>query len=180
MIITWYYYNSSSIILQVNFGSSGFASIASIPGISRVVKKIIIQQISRICVMPHQIFIPLKHPMPQEVRMLLHLYGSHIWYIVHEWYIYSSKLLILQIDRCPDPIGILRVEVVQALDLMGKDIRVLQSNTSDPYAIFSIDKKEPIFTVRLMRHNFPLYQFMNLITAGIKIIMSFAITISLP
>ena len=60
--------------------------------------------------------------------------------------------MILQIDRCPDPIGILRVEVVQALDLMGKDIRVLQSNTSDPYAIFSIDKKEPMFTVRLMRN----------------------------
>ena len=64
----------------------------------------------------------------------------------------SSKNFILQIDRCPDPIGILRVEVVQALDLMGKDIRVLQSNTSDPYAIFSIDKKEPMFTVRLMRN----------------------------
>ena len=60
--------------------------------------------------------------------------------------------MILQIDRCPDPIGILRVEVVQALDLMGKDIRVLQSNTSDPYAIFSIDKKEPMFTVRVMRN----------------------------
>ena len=84
--------------------------------------------------------------------------------------------MILQIDRCPDPIGILRVEVVQALDLMGKDIRVLQSNTSDPYAIFSIDKKEPMFTVRLMRHL--SFYYVSFVIVDIKIKMSFAIIIS--
>ena len=86
--------------------------------------------------------------------------------------------MTLQIDRCPDPIGILRVEVVQALDLMGKDIRVLQSNTSDPYAIFSIDKKEPMFTVRLMRHLSFYYVSLWIIIVDIKIKMSFAIIIS--
>ena len=84
--------------------------------------------------------------------------------------------MILQIDRCPDPIGILRVEVVQALDLMGKDIRVLQSNTSDPYAIFSVDKKEPMFTVRLMRHL--SFYYVSFVIVDIKIKMSFAIIIS--
>ena len=61
---------------------------------------------------------------------------------------HKKTLKILQIDRCPDPAGILRVDVVQALDLMAKDIQVFDANTSDPYAMFSIGERDPIFRVR--------------------------------
>ena len=54
---------------------------------------------------------------------------------------------IFQIDRCPDPAGLLRVEVVQALDLMAKDKRLTAKDTSDPYAVFGIGENEQAFRV---------------------------------
>ena len=55
--------------------------------------------------------------------------------------------LKFQIDRCPDPAGLLRVEVVQALDLMAKDRQAFSKDTSDPYAVFGIGENDEAFKV---------------------------------
>ena len=60
---------------------------------------------------------------------------------------FISSLIILQIDRCPDPAGLLRVEIVQALDLMAMDKRLTAKDTSDPYAVFGIGENEHAFRV---------------------------------
>ena len=58
-----------------------------------------------------------------------------------------SLVTNFQIDRCPDPAGLLRVEIVQALDLMAKDKRLTAKDTSDPYAVFGIGENEQGFRV---------------------------------
>ncbi len=68
-------------------------------------------------------------------------------YGLHFAEIWIGNRIKFQIDRCPDPAGLLRVEVVQALDLMAKDRQAFSKDTSDPYAVFGIGENDEAFKV---------------------------------
>jgi len=98
---------------KISFDPDGIAKIVDLPGVSSLVKKVIANQISQICVLPKSIFLPLVNPMPESV------------------------------SRCQMPAGMLRVQVIQGVDLMAKDSSLLGGKSSDPYVIFSINDQCP-------------------------------------
>lgn len=87
---------------KIDFDLDGAASVADVPGISKLVKTIIIEQVAASIVMPNYLYFPLANDMPTKD------------------------------PKCCQPLGVLRVELVQAVDLLRKDV----SGYSDPYGTF--------------------------------------------
>ncbi|XP_053984872.1 extended synaptotagmin-1 isoform X1 [Hylaeus volcanicus] len=96
----------------VNFNLVGVADVLDLPGFNEILRKTIVEQIAAFVVLPNKIVIPLCETVPVE----------------------SLKI--------PEPEGVLRIHVVEAKNLMKKDIGMLGKGKSDPYAIINVGAQE--------------------------------------
>ena len=80
-------------------------------GLSGIIRRIVLEQIGYFMVLPHK----FSMAMTESVS--------------------TSEL------KCPDSAGVLRVNLIRAIDLMKKDIGVLGLGKSDPYATLVVGAK---------------------------------------
>ncbi|XP_022211515.2 extended synaptotagmin-2 isoform X3 [Drosophila obscura] len=106
---------------NVDFNLVGFIDFMDMPGISDLLRRIIVEQIGAVMVLPNKLPISLS----EEV---------------------SAVAL-----KMPEPEGILRIHVVEAKDLMKKDISMLGKGKSDPYAIINVGAQE--FKTQIIDNN---------------------------
>ncbi|XP_073983469.1 extended synaptotagmin-like protein 2 isoform X2 [Rhodnius prolixus] len=92
----------------LDFNLVGVADLLDMPGLSDMLRKIIVEQVSAMMVLPNKLPILLSDAVPAQVL------------------------------KFPEPQGVLRVHVVEAKQLMKKDINVLGKGKSDPYAIITL------------------------------------------
>ncbi|KAK9512887.1 hypothetical protein O3M35_001202 [Rhynocoris fuscipes] len=92
----------------LDFNLVGVADLLDMPGLSDVLRRIIVEQVSAMMVLPNKLPIILSDVVPAQVL------------------------------KFPEPQGVLRVHVVEAKQLMKKDISVLGKGKSDPYAIITL------------------------------------------
>lgn len=78
-----------------------------VPGLSGIARNVILEQISKVMVMPNTIYIPLSE-IGQFEKDIPHTFP----------------------DLC-----LVRIVVAEAKDLVAKDIRIVGKNTSDPYCV---------------------------------------------
>ncbi|XP_055847648.1 extended synaptotagmin-2 isoform X2 [Episyrphus balteatus] len=97
---------------NVDFNLVGAIDFLDMPGLSDLLRRIIVEQIGAIMVLPNKLPITLSNDVPAV----------------------SLKM--------PEPEGILRIHVVEAKDLMKKDISVLGKGKSDPYAVINVGAQE--------------------------------------
>jgi len=97
---------------KVDFAVGGVANVADLPLISTLIRRIIMEQLARFVVLPNRISIPLATDIP------------------------------LKVFKCPEPRGILRVTVVEASNLMAKDLSLFGAASSDPYCCLSIGARQ--------------------------------------
>lgn len=97
---------------EIDFNLVGVADLLDMPGLSDMLRKIIVEQIGAIMVLPNKLPISLSDEVP------------------------SIAL------KMPEPMGVLRIHVVEAKDLMKKDIGVLGKGKSDPYAIVQVGSQQ--------------------------------------
>nr|CAD7265731.1 unnamed protein product [Timema shepardi] len=96
----------------IDFNLVGVADLLDMPGLSDLLRRVIVEQIANMMVLPNKLPIKLSDLVP-------------------------SRLL-----KVPEPEGVLRVHIVEAKDLMKKDITMLGKGKSDPYAIVSVGAQE--------------------------------------
>nr|CAD7401753.1 unnamed protein product [Timema cristinae] len=96
----------------IDFNLVGVADLLDMPGLSDLLRRVIVEQIANMMVLPNKLPIKLSDLVP-------------------------SRLL-----KIPEPEGVLRVHIVEAKDLMKKDITMLGKGKSDPYAIVSVGAQE--------------------------------------
>ncbi|KAL1132759.1 hypothetical protein AAG570_010711 [Ranatra chinensis] len=92
----------------IDFNLVGVADLLDVPGLSDMLRRIIIEQVAAMMVLPNKLPIILSEVVPAHVL------------------------------KFPEPEGVLRVHVVEAKQLMKKDISVLGKGKSDPYAIITL------------------------------------------
>lgn len=92
----------------IDFNLVGVADLLDMPGLSDMLRRIIVEQVAAMMVLPNKL--PIK--LSEEVA--------------------STAL------KFPEPEGVLRVHVVEAKDLMKKDISMLGKGKSDPYIIVTV------------------------------------------
>lgn len=97
---------------NIDFNLVGVVDLLDMPGLSDILRKIIVEQVAAIMVLPNKLPIILNDGVPAL----------------------SLKM--------PEPEGVLRIHVVEAKDLMKKDISVLGKGKSDPYAIVSVGAQQ--------------------------------------
>jgi len=97
---------------DIDFNLVGVADLLDMPGLSDMLRRIIVEQIGAIMVLPNKLPIALSNEVP------------------------SIAL------KMPEPLGVLRIHVVEAKDLMKKDIGVLGKGKSDPYAIVTVGSQQ--------------------------------------
>ncbi|XP_055637843.1 extended synaptotagmin-2 isoform X2 [Toxorhynchites rutilus septentrionalis] len=97
---------------NIDFNLVGVVDLLDMPGLSDILRKIIVEQVAAIMVLPNKLPIVLNDAVP--------------------------ALLL----KMPEPEGVLRIHVVEAKDLMKKDISVLGKGKSDPYAIISVGAQQ--------------------------------------
>ncbi|XP_053697530.1 extended synaptotagmin-2 isoform X2 [Sabethes cyaneus] len=97
---------------NIDFNLVGVVDLLDMPGLSDILRKIIVEQVAAIMVLPNKLPIILNDTVPAL----------------------SLKM--------PEPEGVLRIHVVEAKDLMKKDISVLGKGKSDPYAIVSVGAQQ--------------------------------------
>ncbi|KAK9512888.1 hypothetical protein O3M35_001203 [Rhynocoris fuscipes] len=96
----------------VDFGVDGVADLLDIGGLSERFKEKLMKKVSSMMVLPNKLSINIHHSVPTRIM------------------------------RFPDPQGVLRVHVVEAKELMKKDVGMFGQGKSDPYAIISLDSKQ--------------------------------------
>ncbi|KAH8383270.1 hypothetical protein KR009_007660, partial [Drosophila setifemur] len=106
---------------NIDFNLVGVIDFMDMPGLSDLLRRIIVEQIGNVMVLPNKLPISLS----EEV---------------------SAVAL-----KMPEPEGILRIHVVEAKDLMKKDISVLGKGKSDPYAIINVGAQE--FRTQIIDNN---------------------------
>nr|NP_001262921.1 extended synaptotagmin-like protein 2, isoform D [Drosophila melanogaster]AGB96301.1 extended synaptotagmin-like protein 2, isoform D [Drosophila melanogaster] len=106
---------------NIDFNLVGVIDFMDMPGLSDLLRRIIVEQIGNVMVLPNKLPISLS----EEV---------------------SAVAL-----KMPEPEGILRIHVVEAKDLMKKDISVLGKGKSDPYAIINVGAQE--FKTQIIDNN---------------------------
>ncbi|KAH8341183.1 hypothetical protein KR074_008970, partial [Drosophila pseudoananassae] len=106
---------------NIDFNLVGALDFMDMPGLSDLLRRIIVEQIGNVMVLPNKLPISLS----EEV---------------------SAVAL-----KMPEPEGILRIHVVEAKDLMKKDISVLGKGKSDPYAIINVGAQE--FKTQIIDNN---------------------------
>ncbi|BES97177.1 Hypothetical protein NTJ_09991 [Nesidiocoris tenuis] len=93
---------------NIDFNLVGVADLLDMPGLSDMLRRIIVEQVSAMMVLPNKLPIVLSNTVSQKVL------------------------------KFPEPQGVLRVHVVEAKQLMKKDISMLGKGKSDPYAILTL------------------------------------------
>lgn len=106
---------------NIDFNLVGIIDFMDMPGLSDLLRRIIVEQIGNIMVLPNKLPISLSDEVPAA----------------------SLKM--------PEPEGILRIHVVEAKDLMKKDIGMLGKGKSDPYAIINVGSQE--FKTQIIDNN---------------------------
>ncbi|KAL9890734.1 extended synaptotagmin-like protein 2 isoform 4-T8 [Glossina fuscipes fuscipes] len=106
---------------NIDFNLVGIIDFMDMPGLSDLLRRIIVEQIGNIMVLPNKLPISLSDEVPAA----------------------SLKM--------PEPEGILRIHVVEAKDLMKKDIGMLGKGKSDPYAIVNVGSQE--FKTQIIDNN---------------------------
>ncbi len=92
---------------DVDFDLGGIANAFDAPGLSNIIRKIVLEQIGYFMVLPHKFTMPLVQGVENKVL------------------------------KCPDTAGVLRVRLHKAVQLMKKDVGVLGMGKSDPYAVLT-------------------------------------------
>ncbi|CAH2099809.1 unnamed protein product [Euphydryas editha] len=96
----------------IDFNLVGAADILDMPGFSDVLRRCIVEQIAKMMVLPNKLPIKLSDEIPT-------------------------------VDlRMPEPEGVLRIHLVQAQNLMKKDVSMLGKGKSDPYAIITVGAQQ--------------------------------------
>ncbi|KAM7361921.1 extended synaptotagmin-like protein 2 isoform 4-T4 [Cochliomyia hominivorax] len=106
---------------NIDFNLVGVIDFMDMPGLSDLLRRIIVEQIGNIMVLPNKLPITLSDEVPATAL------------------------------KMPEPEGILRIHVVEAKDLMKKDIGVLGKGKSDPYAIINVGSQE--FKTQIIDNN---------------------------
>ncbi|XP_069702958.1 extended synaptotagmin-2 isoform X2 [Periplaneta americana] len=96
----------------IDFNLVGMADLLDMPGLSDILRRIIVEQVARMMVLPNKLPIILSDEIPATML------------------------------KMPEPEGVLRVHVVEAKQLMKMDIGVLGKGKSDPYAIITVGAQE--------------------------------------
>uniref|UniRef100_A0A0K8W7K1 Extended synaptotagmin-2 n=1 Tax=Bactrocera latifrons TaxID=174628 RepID=A0A0K8W7K1_BACLA len=106
---------------NIDFNLVGVIDFMDMPGLSDLLRRIIVEQIGAVMVLPNKLPITLSNEVPAI----------------------SLKM--------PEPEGILRIHVIEAKDLMKKDIGVLGKGKSDPYAVINVGAQE--FKTQIIENN---------------------------
>ncbi|XP_064554648.1 extended synaptotagmin-2 isoform X2 [Drosophila montana] len=106
---------------NIDFNLVGVIDFMDMPGLSDLLRRIIVEQIGNVMVLPNKLPISLS----EEV---------------------SAVAL-----KMPEPEGLLRIHVVEAKNLMKKDISMLGKGKSDPYAIINVGAQE--FRTQIIDNN---------------------------
>ncbi|KAG8234694.1 hypothetical protein J437_LFUL015348 [Ladona fulva] len=96
----------------IDFNLVGVADLLDMPGLSDILRRIIVETVASMMVLPNK------------------------------WPITLSENVPARILRTPEPEGVLRVHVVEAKELMKKDIGMLGKGKSDPYAVLTVGAQE--------------------------------------
>lgn len=97
---------------NIDFNLVGIADFLDMPGLNDMLRRIIVEQVGAIMVLPNKLPITLSDEVPAAML------------------------------KMPEPEGILRIHVVEAKDLMKKDISMLGKGKSDPYAILTVGSQQ--------------------------------------
>ncbi|XP_065356161.1 extended synaptotagmin-2 isoform X2 [Calliphora vicina] len=106
---------------NIDFNLVGVIDFMDMPGLSDLLRRIIVEQIGNVMVLPNKLPITLSDEVPATAL------------------------------KMPEPEGILRIHVVEAKDLMKKDIGMLGKGKSDPYAIINVGSQE--FKTQIIDNN---------------------------
>ncbi|XP_069186648.1 extended synaptotagmin-2-B isoform X2 [Procambarus clarkii] len=93
---------------DVDFNLIGLADVFDMPGLSDILRSIVIEQIAHMMVLPNRYPIQLV----QDID--------------------TAEL------KCPSPAGVLRINVIEAHNLMKKDVGIMGMGKSDPYCILRL------------------------------------------
>lgn len=97
---------------SIDFNLVGVVDLLDMPGLSDILRRIIIEQVAAIMVLPNKLPIVLNDTVPaHQLKM-------------------------------PEPEGVLRIHLVEAKNLMKMDFGVLGKGKSDPYAIISVGAQQ--------------------------------------
>ncbi|GAB0093070.1 extended synaptotagmin-2 [Sergentomyia squamirostris] len=97
---------------NIDFNLVGVVDLLDMPGLNDMLRRIIIEQVGAVMVLPNKLPITLSDEVPALTL------------------------------KMPEPEGVLRVHVMEAKDLMKKDISMLGKGKSDPYAIISVGAQQ--------------------------------------
>ncbi|XP_013193141.2 extended synaptotagmin-2 isoform X2 [Amyelois transitella] len=96
----------------IDFNLVGAADVLDMPGFSDILRRCIVEQVAKMMVLPNKLPIKLSDEIPT-------------------------------VDlRMPEPEGVLRIHLVQAQNLMKKDVSMLGKGKSDPYAIITVGAQQ--------------------------------------
>ncbi|XP_049887465.1 extended synaptotagmin-2-A isoform X2 [Pectinophora gossypiella] len=97
---------------NIDFNLVGAADVLDMPGFSDILRRCIVEQVAKMMVLPNKLPIKLSNEIPT-------------------------------VDlRMPEPEGVLRIHLVQAQNLMKKDVSMLGKGKSDPYAIITVGAQQ--------------------------------------
>ncbi|XP_055676683.1 extended synaptotagmin-2 isoform X2 [Lutzomyia longipalpis] len=97
---------------NIDFNLVGVVDLLDMPGLNDMLRRIIIEQVGAIMVLPNKLPITLSDEVPAVTL------------------------------KMPEPEGVLRVHVMEAKDLMKKDFSVVGKGKSDPYAIVTVGAQQ--------------------------------------
>ncbi|KAK8754401.1 hypothetical protein OTU49_016067 [Cherax quadricarinatus] len=93
---------------DVDFNLIGLADVFDMPGLSDILRSIVIEQIAHMMVLPNRY--PIQLVQDIDIAEL----------------------------KCPSPAGVLRINVIEAHNLMKKDVGIMGMGKSDPYCILRL------------------------------------------
>ena len=93
-------------------------------------------------VLPNKISFPFVDEVPLKVTSFKLKLNALQIILFHHRIINVYVILILQVFKCPEPEGELRITIVEAKNLMQCDIGLFGRGQSDPYVILAIGAKK--------------------------------------
>ncbi|KAH8311734.1 hypothetical protein KR044_007758, partial [Drosophila immigrans] len=124
---------------NIDFNLVGVIDFMDMPGLSDLLRRIIVEQIGNVMVLPNKLPISLSEEVSAVALKMPEPEVSLVQYILDIYLI------------CEYFQGLLRIHVVEAKNLMKKDISVLGKGKSDPYAIINVGAQE--FRTQIIDNN---------------------------
>ncbi|VVC33371.1 Hypothetical protein CINCED_3A007280 [Cinara cedri] len=97
---------------EIDYNLVGVADVLEMPGLNDILQKVISQQVAALMVLPNKLPIVLSKDVPTHVVKL------------------------------PEPEGVLRVHIVQAKNLVAKDMSLIRKGKSDPYVTITLGAQQ--------------------------------------